>query len=213
MNDPIRLLHKAFELLLKAETIDEVEGILNNLKVEDKYKISTESYPQLRVKITRSEIKGLRATGVIKDNLIGHFDATDPLTKLLYALAWKNGDLKKVRHIVQGICLNENQNNESGLVFNQFGRHLSGEQGEPIVDQHVLRAFGIFQAKNNKAEIEKGRMLKTVKKEHYGLIENYKKWLQNDLTKRLREQPNYAYHVDKVLFAIGKKVKVRRNSK
>jgi hypothetical protein len=43
---------------------------------------------------------------------------------------------------------------KNGLVFNQFGKHLADHK-EPIIDQHVLRAFGIHLCKDSdSAQIE-----------------------------------------------------------
>jgi hypothetical protein len=54
-------------------------------------------------------------------------------------MAWKNNDLKKLKHIIEGIK-DENEYKKTGIVFYQFGKHLRNI-GEPIIDQHVLRAF------------------------------------------------------------------------
>ena len=93
------------------------------------------------------------------------------------------------------------------MVFYQFGRYLTKEDGEPIVDQHVLRAFGIFKAKGNRKEVDRLRKLSIVTKKDHKLIEDYRHWLRTALTPELRRVDNYAYHVDKVLFALGKAVK------
>jgi len=46
-----------------------------------------------------------------------------------------------------------------------------------------------------------------VTKKEKKLISDYKDWLKNDLRDELRKHDDYAYYVDKVLFAVGKKVK------
>jgi hypothetical protein len=73
----------------------------------------------------------------------GKINDLPPLTKLLYAVLWKNGDLAKVKHVVKGI-LDKRDESDNSIIFYQFGRHLSEKKSEPIVDQHVLRAFGIL---------------------------------------------------------------------
>jgi hypothetical protein len=86
------------------------------------------------------------------------------MEKLLYALAWKNGDLRKVKHIVAGILSSEDDAANKAIVFNQFGIYLSGKRNEPIIDQHVLRAFAIFKYRENPTEIERFRKMDVVTK-------------------------------------------------
>jgi hypothetical protein len=51
----------------------------------------------------------------------------DPLTKLLYATLWKNGDLKKIKHIIKGIRDGDTENDqqEDALFFYHFGKYLT----------------------------------------------------------------------------------------
>ena len=70
----------------------------------------------------------------------------NPLEKLLYAIVWKNGDLLKLRHVIHGIVDSDvGRKGKNGVVFYQFGKHLS-KLGKPIIDQHVLRAFAVYDA-------------------------------------------------------------------
>ena len=46
-------------------------------------------------------------------------DKQSLLTKLLYSIIWKNGDLGKEKHIIEGV-LNFNKIDEKGLVFYHF---------------------------------------------------------------------------------------------
>ncbi|HCW07768.1 MAG TPA: hypothetical protein DGG95_10440 [Cytophagales bacterium] len=208
------IVKQAFEKLHASKTIAEVEGIISELKVE-KYQMDPETYPKIEFKITKEEIEELKAKGIItKDNLIADIANSDTLTKLLYSVSWKNGDLKKVRHIIEGIISRKIEDKKDGLVFYQFGKYLTKRPGEPIIDQHVLRAFGIFKAKEDKDKIEKLKRLSLITEEEKGLIDQYKSWLQSeDLTKDLRNAENYSYYVDKVLFAVGKRVKERSKRK
>lgn len=203
-------IRKAFEILSEAHTIEDVNNILNTLNVGNKYRMDDKSYPQITFKITSEEIQKLRNKKLLNsDNLLTDVSNESSLTKLLYAVAWKNGDLKKIRHIIEGIESNNDDEKDSALVFYQFGKYLTQKAGEPIIDQHVLRAFGIFKASKNDevSEIKRLTNLSLVTKREKSLIEEYKKWLNNDLTDELRQCENYAYHVDKVLFAIGKQFK------
>ena len=128
------------------------------------------------------------------------------MSKIFYSTAWKNGGLKKIKHIIQGIKEgnSDNENKKEGLVFYQFGKYLTKTVGEPIIDQHVLRAFDIFQTDiNDDNAITKSRKLETINKNHKGLIRNYKNWLKsNIINDSLRKETDYAYHIDKILLLI-----------
>lgn len=206
----MEIVKQTFEKLHTSKSIEEVNKILDDLNIENKYRMKDEFYPQLKFKITKQEIEELKDKGVISvDNLLSDISNTDTLTKLLYSISWKNGDLKKVSHIIEGI-ISERDEKDNGIVFHQFGKYLTKEPGEPIIDQHVLRAFGIFIANGDKDKIEKLKRFSVITKKEKDLIGIYKSWLTTDLTKELRENDDYSYHVDKVLFAIGKTIKERR---
>lgn len=201
-------LKQAFEKLQSSKTIDDIDNILDDVKIEKKYRMKEEFYPQLNFKITKQEIEELKEKEVIStNNLLADISYADPLTKLLYAVLWKNGDLKKIKHIIEGIISDPKHEKEEALVFYQFGKYLTKTPGEPIIDQHVLRAFGIYIANGDKDKIEKLKRLSVITKKEKDLIGKYKSWLTTNLTKELRENDNYSYHVDKVLFAVGKSLK------
>ena len=203
----MEIVTQTFEKLLTSKTIDEVERILDDLKIDMKYRMDDKVYPRLKFKITKEEIEELKERGVITtDNLLADLSNADPLTKLLYSVSWKNGDLKKVKHIIEGIVSGQQDEKENGLVFYQFGKYLTKKPGEPIIDQHVLRAFGVYKANGDKEKIDRFKRLSLITKKEKELIDQYKLWLRTNLTKELRDNDNYSYHVDKVLFAVGKSI-------
>ena len=176
-------------------------------------------YPALNFSISKSEINQLVASEILNEDHTFSKNMndklTDPLTKLLYATAWKNGDLPKIKHIIKGILKEEDASNENkAIVFHQFGRYLTKTPGQPIIDQHVIRAFGIFTPNDGKKMwyVQELIRLSVVNKKHNGIIETYKKWLGSDgLLNELRQCEGYTYHVDKLLFALGKTVKYTKN--
>mgnify|MGYP000938719341 CR=1 FL=1 len=204
----MEIITRTFEKLLTSKTVDEVERILDDLKIDMKFRMDDKVYPRLKFKITKQEIEELKEKGVITaDNLLADIATADPLTKLLYSVSWKNGDLKKVKHIIEGIVSGQQDEKENGLVFYQFGKYLTKKPGEPIIDQHVLRAFGAYKANGDKEKLDRLKRLSLITKKEKELIDQYKLWLRTDLTKELRDNDNYSYHVDKVLFAVGKSIK------
>ena len=206
----MEIIRYTFDKLSKATSINDVTSILTDLQVDKKFQMDDKMYPPINFRITKNEIEGLLKEELLTEEyFVKDVSNQNALTKLLYSMAWKNGDLKKIRHIIEGIISENNYEKESALVFYQFGKYLTKEPGEPIIDQHVLRAFGIYKALNNQNEQEIKRLtvLSVVTKKEKQLINDYKDWLKNDLREELREHDDYAYYVDKVLFAVGKKVK------
>ena len=195
-----------FEEIEKATSIEETEKLIcDRHKIHKIIEKSKTLYPRIDFSLTPKEIQELTKSRFLDEegNL---FDDTSkykclcPLTKLLYSIVWKNGDLKKIKHVVQGIKKSDEK--KDGLVFYNFGKFLT-KTGHPIIDQHVLRAFAIFKTKENDCEkIEKLR--KKDKFNDPSLIECYKKWIQS---LKLDNSNKNLYHIDKLLFALGKTIK------
>lgn len=140
-----------FQQIENANTIEVLTGILNN-KEFGKNKLNIEKYPRIEFNIQPDEVRMLLTNGKIDQKKI-----SDPLTKLLYAMAWKQGDLNKIKHIINGILHTEDntKSQENALVFYQFGKHLTKSNGEPIIDQHVLRAFSVYKSENERIKDRK----------------------------------------------------------
>ena len=84
-------------------------------------------------------------------------------------------------------------------MFYYFGQHLKDKK-KPIIDQHVVRAFAVSR---NGRKINLDRKISTPLKgaDHIDLISQYKEWLISDeLTKELKQIPEYSYYIDKLLF-------------
>lgn len=204
-----------FSLIKKAENIEDLISIEQN-EFEDKFKMDITSYPKIEFEITPTEIDTL----ISKDFLDSDFNLrenvsskiTDPLTKLLYSLAWKNGDLKKLKHIAKGVSEIESKedNQETAFVFYQFGKYLTKTDGQPIIDQHVIRAFSISKI-NNLTLIEKFRKLSLITKKEKENVRDYIEWLKsNELSDKLKSKADYSYHIDRILFATGRKTKCKK---
>ena len=205
-----------FNDICKSKSISDLEKILENNKVEKKYWIKVVDYPKLEFNITIEEIQKLENESYISNNIFNHnkiAEIDNTIAKLLYAMAWKNGDIKKIKHIIQGVKdVDKSDNNKNdGLVFYQFGKYLTKKEGQPIIDQHVLRAFKVFRTNlTDEEEISKSRKLATIGKNEMNLIKYYKAWLlSDDITIELKQEIDFAYHIDKILFAVGKKIKLK----
>ncbi|GGG52682.1 hypothetical protein [Epilithonimonas arachidiradicis] len=194
----------AFEEIKKARSVNCLQKILDDFEFQ-KNKISVETYPKIRFKISAQEIQQLVAANILDQNYQFNsevsFEESHVVTKLLYALAWKNGDLKKINHIIKGILSTEDEELQvtESLVFHQFGRHLTKKSNEPIIDQHVIRAFCVYKNYEKIKIIEKG---------HIKYINEYKNWLvSEEISPELKSENDYVYFIDQILFAVGKTVK------
>lgn len=204
-----------FDRIKKSKTIADLERI-EPLKIMPKYRMKIDQFPKIEFDIKPDEIRVLIDNKIIDKELNFSNDITskltDTLTKLLYATAWKNGDLKKIKHIIKGILDHEdvNDNQEEALVFYQFGKYLTKTLEQPIIDQHVIRAFGIYKATDNK-DITDLRKLQTLNKKQRDLISAYKIWLTSEgISKELRQEMDYTYYIDKLLYATGKTIKINK---
>ena len=207
------LVRKTFKRIKNSKSISEIDEILTWASIS-KNLMSDKSYPKIEFKIEKWEIEELKSKSILKkDNSISP-DVwrmpMDALTKLLYALSWKNGDLTKISHIVEGIISGESRERKTGLVFYQFGKYLTKKPGEPIVDQHVLRAFGIYRLRDLE-QVESIRKMAVITKKEEKLIECYKSWKKSsELKDELKKEIDYSHHIDKVLFAVGKTIKLNK---
>lgn len=205
--DKVKDVKNVFEKLEKITSIEEIELLFLGF---EKFRMNDDVYPQIQFKIEKNDIENLISKGIITEDkaLSKGFDG-DALSKLLYAVLWKNGDLSKIKHIIEGILGENEEDKDNGLVFHQFGKYLTKKEGEPIIDQHVLRAFGIYKANGNEEEIKQLKKLSLITKKQKDLIKDYKNWLKTGLQPTLIAEDNYSYEVDKLLFALGKSLKTK----
>ncbi|HRF75683.1 MAG TPA: hypothetical protein PLJ00_09725 [Chitinophagales bacterium] len=209
----VNITKDVFAFITTAKTISDLSQLPEHLSLISKHKLPINTYPKIEFSISEQEIQSLIKNEMLnKDHEFTskiNSSLTDPLTKLLYATVWKNGDLKKIKHIIKGILdgANHNSQQSEALVFYQFGKYLTKVPGQPIIDQHVIRAFGIYKA-TNLAEITKLRHMKIIDKNHIDIIEAYKVWLTSDaIQNELKNNVDYTYHIDNLLFATGKTIK------
>jgi len=201
-------VNNLFQEIECSKSVEDLEKLLAQELASTRMDLVT--YPPLEFSISIEDISILRESGLIdKDGNLTHdrekLNERGALVKLLYAILWKQGDLKKVKHIVAGIE-NKDEKRSSGFVFHQFGRYLENEH-EPIVDQHVLRAFAIWKC-DDEVEIVRWRKKSLINGGDVQLINEYKNWLKSSsLTEELKKVQNYVYYIDQILFALGKMVK------
>ena len=180
-----------FDDLKSSTNKDFLVGLFQKYELERKDK---KLYPDIKFNITVNEIEILKQNGYITEDYF--FDSglskrkeLSSLEKLLYSIIWKQGDLKKEKHIISGIC----GKNTVRKVFNQFGKYLN-DKNEPIIDQHVVRAYIYFKEKI---------IIDDIKDKHIKIYsDECIKWIKNyDLFKIDKNL------LDELLFSFGKKIK------
>lgn len=212
-------VNKIFEKLCSATTTDEVRHVVENDPVLKRFEMQESMYPEIKFDLKAEDLAALRDDGILDSEGRIRPPARErrmsALEKLLYAMAWKNGDLGKERHIVAGIEAGGSHANatgtDTGLVFFQFGRYLAN-RSTPIIDQHVIRSFALYEVSETDEEsISKLRKKSILRASDRGIIDRYERWLSSsDLHDSLRNQNGYRFHVDKVLFALGRAVKMSK---
>ena len=171
-NESKILTDRIFKLIRNSETIEDLISIEKE-EFENKFRMDSKVYPKIEFDIKPSDLNELIKKGILetdfnfKENITK--EIKDPLSKLLYSLAWKNGDLKKIKHIAKGISEFEKdiKDQADAFVFYQFGKYLTKTEGQPIIDQHVIRAFSVYIT-NNMNIIERFRKLITITKKEKG---------------------------------------------
>ena len=217
-------IDEVFSEIKKSKTIVDIERIYIKTNIPAKNMMKDNLYPKINYSISKNEISELQKNNILNNNLTFtnylSNEQDNSVIKLLYSIIWKNGDLLKVKHIIQGILESEIENEDNddkefvekqdSLVFYQFGKYLTKKNNEPIIDQHVVRAFAVSR---NGRKINLDRKISTPLKgaDHIDLISQYKEWLISDeLTKELKQIPEYSYYIDKLLFAAGKSIKLKK---
>ena len=184
----------------ESQTTDNLRSLLNTPELAN-YKMSQNKYPRLKISITKEQVESLIETGIIGETGEINYDAISSqsaLSQLLYSFLWKQGDIQKLKHIVNGFR-NEEPISDSGIVLHYFGKHLADNRN-PIIDQHVIRAYAFSFGLE---EVNK----ETLSKKDKSNISAYIHWFKNELPLVIRESRENRYLVDQIMYALGKKIK------
>ena len=195
------------DIFAKVKNAKSIEDIKNIRKIDSEFDFK--KYPPIKYTISKEDINKLIDMGIIcrhsgelitKDGKLSE-KINDPLTKLLYAMVWKQGDLIKFKHIINGIRFTEEDiTQENAEIFFQFGKSLANPQKEPIVDKNILGAYKAFYEASKNTN-------KPLSKKKIEIISSYKDWLKDNLTQELKQDSDHLYYIDKLLFVIGKEIK------
>jgi len=224
--ETLLLVERVFDVITTANTLTQIQNLLISEPELKANKINTLKYPRIEFNFSSNDINNLLSKNYISDDYKLKISSIElekesVLTKLLYSIIWKNGDLGKEKHILEGIS-NRDKNDDKALVFYQFGKYLGDpSRKEPIVDQHTLRAYGVFlcikneigriiekipNRKKNTAPLNDDyyRKLSSTTKKEIPLIQDYKNWI---MSHKLYSDIDFVYTLDLVLFSLGKSIK------
>jgi hypothetical protein len=97
--EAIKFTKDIFDLIKQSKTISDIENIPDELEIPIKNRMNIDGYPKIEFDIKPNEIQSLIDNKILDSELNFTTDITlklsDPFAKILYATAWKNGDLKK----------------------------------------------------------------------------------------------------------------------
>ncbi len=206
-----QLIYDKCSQIEKSLNIETLKALESEMKEDlgQQFFINEKKYPRLKFRISKNEIEKLKKENLEFKNLVNKQDLIT-LEKLMLSILWKNGDFGKEKHIIEGIINTNFENKTKGIVFYQFGKKINSPNSEPIIDQHILRAFKFYQCIRNKEDF---KTLNTISKKHKVLITEYKSWLANILKRQKNnDHEDFLYYIDKILFGLGKYIKKTYNT-
>lgn len=195
----IATVSTVIEQIKRAQSSKDWENILNS-HIDKQFHKDKALYPSISGLFQTDDIQKL-------PEKISQEILKSPLEKLLYAALWKNGDILKIQHIIDGLKGEDPGN--SSMTFNYFGKFLANPAQSPIVDQHVIRAYRAVISEGLIAEslngIGKSGLLDSKKDKDD--VEAYIKWVKSCSTGSNEDVIQFYQVIDDVMFAFGKMIK------
>ena len=193
-----------FEKIHKSNSLEDLKKLQPEFL--EKYYLNTKKFPQINFKISKQDINKQGGLSLSLSEVITRKDLTT-LEKLMLSMLWKNGDFGKETHVLEGI-LNKNtiETKSSGIVFHQFGQYLRDSENQPIIDQHIFRAFKYYK-NTDENQLESIKKKSELSKKDASKIKDYMKWANEHAERINGEKQKIFYQIDKLLFALGKYIK------
>jgi hypothetical protein len=203
--------NKLFQDIESAKSLSDLQKMVERYEeISNLFAAFEKKYPRIDLSITKqdlvslSKIQFLKNKTKINPDLAKNMSATE---KLLLAILWKRGDFNKIHSVVKGVFDQVDANSEYGVIFEQYGRSLVNID-EPIIDQHTLRAFCLYNKTANENDIDQLPRNSTYSRKHEKIINAYRTWFKSLLLKSPeRERKEFKYLLDKLMFIVGKLAK------
>ena len=191
-------------------TLSDLITFIDEQGLDKEIEIFYKKYPKFGLNMKQAEILELKRQDILdpQNKLNPNTFNGTTLERLLVAALWKNGDINKLQHIVDGILQTEGFRSDYSLIFKQFGHSLTNSL-EPLVDQHVLRAFEIKSLPiYSESAVNSLRKKSIYKSSDNAILNSYREWFKNIIGRIcMEDQPDYKEKLDKVLFIKGKAIK------
>jgi len=209
---PTLNFNEIFSIASNASSIKDLEKLINcNSFLQKAIKDFEDKYPVVDLTITPIEIEELKRMNLLTETNFINLSIPQKFSsfeRLLLAALWKNGHIKRIKPIADGIVDNNVGQSKYGLVFRQFGKSLANDE-EPIIDQHVLRAFYQFYYQPNYKITKPFPTNRALNDSDEDLVREYVTWFKGIVSKiNPEEKKEFKYKLDKILFAIGKSLKL-----
>lgn len=208
-------MKELFDRVAETKSVDGLKSLLKQYNNIEKTVLNFEKkYPRFTLTVRPEDVDDLKKSHeVIDANHIINLNSTygfTTLEKLLLAILWKNGHINRVQPVLDGIVGEQKSTTEYGVILRQFGKSLA-DPTEPIIDQHVLRAYceyGDLSDVKGRKKVPLGTAMKESDQE---LIDSYRKWLKKILASVPDvDRTEFLYRIDKILFAIGKELTAKQ---
>ena len=215
-------VNELFDSIQLSKSVEDLQLIPKKFKYGShlEKRMPDKRFPRLRLRISKEEINILKQIGILTEDMLFSTNMANgkvasgkmsALEKLLYSVLWKNGDLGKEHHLLNGIVGNSHPG-KFGAVFNEFGGYLAGQHSY-ILDQHTLRCFAVFTS--SKGGITGARCLDQINgtnPQHVEWIKHYKAFYQEISENLMCEKSDFLYYVDRLLFGSGKLIKLKKGN-
>ena len=198
-----------FDEICNATNVADLNAIVITYDLTAKIISFKEKYPDVDLTFSQDEVRSLLVTNTLTDKHLidlSHDRKFSAFEKLLLSVLWKNGHLTRVQPIVDGMVGDRKSESKYGVIFQQFGRSLVDEM-EPIIDQHVLRAFSKFGDLSRilgRKTVQRNTAFNDADQE---TIDAYREWFKDKL-KHVNDsdRTKFKYLLDKILFVVGKSI-------
>ena len=168
------------------------------------------SYPEIPFEITNGDLEQIKRLYKFPSAVDLDHSWTS-WEKIFYGILWKDGKLESIKRIIEGAegaLKNTNELPSSAVVYYYFGRHLTNRLKEPLVDQHVVRAYRLIE-NQDQSKIQEIRQsgIPTVKE-----AEDYREWFTTILNSENITTYEDSRALDSFLFALGAFAKIKPKS-
>ena len=222
-NSAKNFVNELFDSIQLSKSVEDLQLIPKKFKCGShlEKRMPDKRFPRLRLRISKEEINILKQIGILTEDMLFSTNLANgkvasgkmsALEKLLYSVLWKNGDLGKEHHLLNGIVGNSHPG-KFGAVFNEFGGYLAGQHSY-ILDQHTLRCFAVYASSED--GITDARCLEQIygtNPQHVEWINYYKAFYEKTSKNLTCEKSDFLYNVDRLLFGSGKLIKLKKGNK